>query len=134
MTVYGDDCEITPGLVRGEKFTYLTDSKTMLLVSSPEAQRRSWRFAAFIMGISLSAAIGLWLDGRGFVWTLPLLFVALTAGLSLLGITRLNEPEEDWKLFIGSGDASVLIYSTSNAHLFEAKRAEIEQALLQRAE
>jgi len=131
VTVYGDDCEIAPGIIRGDKYSYLVDSKTLLMVSGPTSEHQRG-VPIFFLGVSLAAAVGLWLDDRGFALMLPLLFVALMAGVSLLGISSTREMKNEWKLYVGSGDDPILIYSSTSAQAFEAKRAEIEQALLQR--
>lgn len=131
VTIYGDDCTITPGLIRGKEYSYLTESKTALFVRKPMALRQRG-VSIFFLGVSLSAAIGIWLDERGYALMFPSLFIAVVAAISLARSFGVENVEGFWRLFVGSGEEPIVIYSSSDVAAFEAKRDEIERALLGR--
>jgi hypothetical protein len=133
MKALADGYVVSRGLIKGDEYSFLLDSKTALFVSYPEGQLAGG-VSIFFLGISLAAAAGVWLDGKTFALMLPLLFVACLSAISLFRNFRSRYVRKEWKLYLGSGESPVLIYSTPDAAAFEAKRNEIEQALLTRLE
>ena len=130
LKALGDGCVITPGLIKGDNYSYLIETKTALWVEEPNYNGAQRGVPLFFLGASLSAAGGVWLDRTGYVLLLPILFVAALAGWSLLRGFLKAKAADEWKLFIGSSENPTLIYANSDAAAFEAKREEIERVLV----
>jgi hypothetical protein len=130
LKALGDGCVITPGLIKGDNYSYLIETKTVLWIQEPADDVAQRGLPLFFLGASLSAAAGVWMDGTGYVLLLPLLFVAALAAWSLMRRFLKAKADGEWKLFIGSSEDPKLIYSTSDAAAFEAKRDEIERVLV----
>ena len=130
MTTYGDDCKIAPGIIQGDVYTFLTESKTALFVQEPTEQKPG-RVALFFLLASIAVGLGAYLDGKIYMVILPCVVVLFFAAVSLIKTLRENKPAE-WKLLLGSGESPVVIYSDADAATFAAKRNEIEQVLLGR--
>jgi len=130
VSALADGYVVTSGLIKGDSYSFLIESKTALFVVAPSNDKQLG-MPIFFLGISLAAAAGLWLDGQIFALIFPLLFVAALSGVSLFRSLR-RPGEIEWKLYLGSGENPILIFSSPDAEAFEAKRNEIEQALLTR--
>lgn len=131
MEAYGDGFVISQGLIKGDRYTYLLDARTTLVVQGPEEDSGPERgVPLFFFALACASIGGIFWTQQGAILVLPLLVVVLAAGASLVkSFGRKGAPE--WKLFVGTGEP-VLLFSSTNAVTFEAKRNEIERALLGR--
>lgn len=134
MQVYGDNVVIEPGVVKGAEYTYFIESKAILWVQSPDlgsAESHSRGVPLFFLAIFVAGMVGIALTGQGGVFFLPLGVAAVAAVVSLVKSFRTQKAGQ-YKLLVGAGESTAVIYATSDAAAFEAKRIEIERALLGR--
>ena len=135
MESLGDNVVMTPGLIKGERYSFLIESKTALFVQTPdvlEASSPARGFPLFILAFSVASIIGISLNQTAEVLMMPLIVVAIAAAWSLIkSFWKPVRDEGKWCLYLGSAEP-VLIYSSFDGEIFEAKRNEIEQTLLGR--
>ena len=133
MKAFADGYVVTPGLIRGDTYSFFLESKVSLWVTEPRDVPPQRGVSIFFLGVALAAALGIWIDQRIFALVLPLLFVAGYAAFFLIRSFGAKSARE-WQLFLGTADSPALIYSSPDAEAFEIKRSEIERVLLMRPE
>lgn len=124
--------EISKDRIRSEEYTYLTDTKTTLWITKPDPGGNRSVQAFFMFG-GFALAIGSFLQGGYPVVVVMSLFAALfSCWYFMLSFLPQGKNKADWVLYVGSGETPIELYRSSDKAEFDAKRDEIEQALVSR--
>ena len=122
---------LNAGMIRAAEYSYLIDSKTLLIVQEP-AKTEDRSLPIFFTGLFLFVSIATFFDGQHIAWIWVSLFLFAVSAYNLIKSFLPKSKAKEWTLMVGSYENPINLFSSTNQAEFEAKRTEIEQALMAR--